>query len=63
MNKRAMTWSTIVYAIIAVVVLVVIIWIFQDQINQIFKSFMAIIKGTTAESEDLGNKIRELANK
>ena len=63
MNKKGLTWSTIVYAIIAVVVLIVLIWIFQDQINQIFKSLMGIIKGTTAESEDLGNKIRGLAGK
>jgi len=63
MNKKGMAWSTIVYAIIAIIVLVVIVWIFRKQINEIYKSFMGIIKGATAGSEDIGKSIEELSKK
>lgn len=60
MNKKGMTWSNIVYAIIALIVLITLVWIFRKQINDIFKSLLNIIKTTTAGSEEAGKNIKEL---
>ena len=60
MNKKGVTWSTIIYAIIAIVVLLVIVWIFREQVNEISKSLMNLIKTTTAGSEDVGKGLKDL---
>lgn len=60
MNKKGLTWSTIVYAIIAIIVLIVIVWIFREQINEIYKSLTVIIKGTSSGAEDAGREIKDL---
>jgi hypothetical protein len=60
MNKKGMTWGTIVYAIIALIVLITLVWFFRDQINEIYKGFTNIIQGTTAGTEELGDQIKEL---
>lgn len=51
------------YAIIAIIVLVVLVWVFRKQMNEIYKSLMGIIKGATAGSEDAGEIIEELSKK
>lgn len=60
MNKKGMTWSTIIYAIIAVIVLVTIVWMFRKQIDEIYRSLVNIIKITTGESEQVGKGLREV---
>ena len=60
MNKKGVTWSTIIYAIIAIVVLLVIVWIFRTQVNEIYMSLSNIIKTTTAGSEDVGKGLKDL---
>lgn len=65
MNKKGIAWSTIIYAIIGVIVLVTLVWIFREQINEIYKSFMQIITTTGSESKEVGESLKELveANK
>lgn len=63
MNKKGLTWSNVVYAIIAVVVLITLVWIFRKQINDIFRSLMGIIKTTGAGAEDAGKQINEIIEK
>ncbi len=63
MNKKGLTWSNIVYAIIALVVLITLVWIFRKQINEIFRSLSGIIKTTTIGAEEAGKDIKELIEK
>ena len=56
-------WSNVVYAIIAVIVLIALVWIFREQINEIFKSLMGIIKTTTTGAEDASRNIKDLVEK
>jgi hypothetical protein len=60
MNKKGMTWSTIVYAIIAVIVLITLVWIFQEQITEVYKGMMGILNPTVSGVEDAGKAIEEL---
>ena len=55
-----MTLSVVIYAIIALIVLITLVWIFREQVNEIYKSFMSIIKITTSESEQVGEGFKEL---
>ena len=63
MNKKGLTWNEIVYAIIAVIVLITLVWVFRKQINEVFRSLMEIIKTTTAGAEETGKNINELIEK
>lgn len=63
MNKKGLMWSNVVYAIIAIIVLVALVWIFRKQINEIFKNLMGIIKTTTAGAEETSKNINELIEK
>ncbi|MBS3151415.1 hypothetical protein J4443_03500 [Candidatus Woesearchaeota archaeon] len=63
MNKKGLTWNEIVYAIIAVIVLITLVWVFRKQINEVFRSLMGIIKTTTAGAEETGKNINELIEK
>jgi len=60
MNKKGLTWSTIVTAIIVLIVLVTIIWIFREQIGDISEKFSEIIKQTGASSEEFSESIKDL---
>jgi len=62
MNKKGLTWETIIYAILALIVLVTVIWMFRTQIGAIFKSMSEIIQTTTIESEQVRKGIEGLAN-
>ena len=63
MNKKALMWSNVVYAIIALIVLIALAWIFRKQINEIFKSLMGIIKTTTSGAEETSRNIKDLVEK
>ena len=63
MNKKGITWSTIIYAIIAVIVLITILWVFREQMNDIYKSLTGILKTTTAEGESVSEGFKELIGK
>lgn len=63
MNKKGLMWSNVVYAIIAIIVLVALVWIFRKQINEIFRSLMGVIKTTGAGAEDAGKQINEIIGK
>ncbi|MEK6856465.1 MAG: hypothetical protein AABX49_00460 [Nanoarchaeota archaeon] len=63
MNKKGLTWDNIVYAIIAIVVLVVLVWIFRKQINDIFRSLISIIKTTNTGVDELGKDIEKIVEK
>ena len=59
MNKKGLTFGTIVTAIIAIIVLILLIQIFTEQIDAIAEKFMDVIKqtdtGTKEFVEDLKN--------
>ncbi len=63
MNKKGVTWSTVIYSIIAIIVLITIVWLFRTQITEVYKSLTNIIGLTTSESEEVGNSLRELLQK
>ena len=63
MNKKGLMWSNVVYAIIAVIVLIGLVWMFRKQLNEIFKSLMGIIKSTNVGAEETGRNINELLEK
>jgi len=66
MNKKGLTWTTLVTAIIAIIVLILVVWVFREQIDAIGKQFMGIIKqtGTSGKefNQDLGRFSEELKN-
>ena len=57
-----MTWNTIIYAIIAIIVLITLVVLFRSQILAIYQSLMQIITGTTAGTEEIGKGINDLIN-
>lgn len=63
MNKKGLTWDNVVYAIIAIVVLIALVWIFRKQINDIFRGLMSIIKTTTGGAEEAGKDIEKIIGK
>lgn len=60
MNKKGMAWGTIVTAIIALIVLVTLIWIFREQIGAISDKFFEIIKQTDSSTEEFSRSIKDL---
>ena len=60
MNKKGLMWSNVVYAIIALIVLITLVWIFRKQISEVFGSLFNIIKTTTTETEEVGKNIKDL---
>ena len=60
MNKKGLTWSTIVTAIIALIVLIFIVWIFREQIQGISKQFLSVIKQTGASADDFSKNVKGL---
>lgn len=60
MNKKGLTWNFIVTAIIAVIVLILLIWIFKEQIGQVSKEFLNVIKQTTASSKEFSEGLKNL---
>ena len=60
MNKKGMAWGTIVTAIIAIIVLMMLVWIFREQISEISKQFLSVIKQTTASSKDFSEEVGKL---
>ena len=60
MNKKGMSWSVIVTAIIALIVLLFVIFIFKEQIGELFKNFLNIVKMTTSGSEEFSKSIGDL---
>ena len=63
MNKKGIAWSTVIYSIIAIIVLVTLVWMFRSQITEIYKSLTNIIGLTTSESEEVGKNLRDLIKK
>ena len=61
MNKKGLAWGTIVTAIVALVVLLIIIWIFKEQISEVSSKFFDIIKQTGTNAEDISESIKDLA--
>jgi Trk-type K+ transport system membrane component len=60
MNKKGLTWTTLVTAIIAIIVLILIVYIFKDQIKNIADQFMNVIKQTGVSSEGFTEDIKNL---
>jgi len=60
MNKKGLMWSNVVYAIIALIVLITLVWIFRKQISEVFGSLFNIIKTTTTETKEVGKNIKDL---
>lgn len=60
MNKKGLTWNFIVTAIIAVIVLILLIWIFKEQIGQVSKQFLNVIKQTTTSSKEFSEGLKNL---
>jgi len=60
MNKKGLTWNVLVTAIIAIIVLIVIIVIFKDQISEITKQFLSVIKQTGTSSKEFSEGIKNL---
>ncbi len=58
MNKKGLTWNVIVSAIIAVIVLILLIWIFKEQIGQVSKEFLNVIKQTTTNSKEFSEGLK-----
>jgi len=63
MNKKGLTWGTIVSAIIAIIVLIAIVWIFRKQINEIYKDLTGIIKSVTSGGDEVGKGLEEIIKK
>ena len=63
MNKKGIAWSTVIYSIIAIIVLVTLVWMFRSQITEIYKSLTNIIGLTTSESEEVGKNLKDLIKK
>lgn len=61
MNKKGVAWGTIVTAIVALIVLLIIIWIFKEQISEVSSKFFEIIKQTGGNAEDFSESIKDLA--
>ena len=55
MNRKGTEGSiwTIIVAIIALVVLGVVLWVFRDQIMRGYESFQNILKGLSSSTEEL----------
>ena len=63
MNKKGIAWSTVIYSIIAIVVLITLVWMFRSQITEIYKSLTNIIGLTTDQSEEVGKNLKDLIKK
>ncbi len=61
MNKKGVAWGTIVTAIVALIVLLIIVWIFKEQISEVSSKFFEIIKQTGDNAGDLSESIKDLA--
>jgi DNA-binding transcriptional regulator of glucitol operon len=60
MNKKGMSWNVIVTAIIVLVVLLFLIWIFRDQISAISSKFLGIINQTGAGAGEFSDELDRL---
>ncbi|MBU2639186.1 MAG: hypothetical protein KKG75_00595 [Nanoarchaeota archaeon] len=60
MNKKGLAWGMIVTAIIAILVLVILVWIFREQLTGISEQFLNVIKQTSASSKDFSEEIKNL---
>ena len=63
MNKKGVVWSTVIYSIIAIIVLITLVWIFRSQITEVYKSLTNIIGLTTSQSEEVGKNLKDLIKK
>ncbi len=60
MNKKGMAWGTITTAIIAILILLILVYIFREQISAISKNFLGIIKQTDAGASGFSESIKEI---
>lgn len=63
MNKKGVVWSTVIYSIIAIIVLITLVFMFKTQITEIYKTLTNIIGLTTSGSEEVGKSLKELIQK
>ena len=63
MNKKgAITWEQIIYAVIAVIVLVVLAWVFREYINEATGGFSNILKPVADESKNVREGLKGLTD-
>ena len=60
MNKKGVTWGYIVAAIIAIIVLITLIWMFRASLSESIKSWFTIIDSVGGGGEEIGKDIAEL---
>jgi uncharacterized integral membrane protein len=60
MNKKGVTWSVIIYGIIAIIVLITLVWIFREQMNEVYKGITTVFKPAVAGTEEASKAIEEL---
>ncbi len=61
MNKKGLTWNTIVTAIIVVIVLVTLIWIFREQIGSITDNFSGVTEQVTDSTKGFTEDLKKIA--
>ena len=59
MNKKGIEFDYLIAAIIAVIVLIVLVWIFRESISAAIKPWFSILKGVEGSGE-IGKNIENL---
>ena len=59
MNKRGITWEQIIYAIVAIIVLISLILLFRGNLSGVAEGFTNILKPSVGQTEDLGKQLSE----
>ncbi|MBS3157395.1 hypothetical protein J4442_04485 [Candidatus Woesearchaeota archaeon] len=60
MTKKGMTWGTITGAILAIVILLILVLIFREQISAISEKFLDVIKQTGSSGSGFSESLKEI---
>ena len=60
MTKKGMTWGTITGAILAIVILLILVLIFREQISAISEKFLDVIKQTDSSGSGFSESLKEI---
>ncbi len=60
MNKKGIAFNYTIAGIIAVIVLIILIWIFRDTVSAALEPLFNIIRGVNNTSGDIGAEISNL---
>jgi len=61
MNKKGITFNYTIAAIIAVIVLITLVWIFRESVSAAIKPWFNIIEGVGGSGEEIEKGIENLA--